>query len=107
MGPTTLPCGTPVSVFLKVVISSVNFRYDSNVLQYAWGRIFLILNKRPGLHTSSDACVISRNTAEHTGFFKSSSYYIYYLVYLFYGRVFLSKSKLMVQDHSVFFLYQV
>jgi hypothetical protein len=39
-GPETIPCGTPASVFLKVVISllnspykSLSVRFDSNVLR--------------------------------------------------------------------------
>jgi hypothetical protein len=62
-----------------------------------------ILNMRPGCHTLLNACVMSRNAAEQYCFFLSSSYYPCKSVYLFYGKVFLSKFKLMIWDDSVFF----
>jgi hypothetical protein len=62
-GLKTLPCGIPASILLKVVISSSNctcnslsVKHDSNVLYYAWGRVFLIPNNKSGCHTLSNAC---------------------------------------------------
>jgi hypothetical protein len=47
-GPRAFPCSTTIAVSFMAVISSLNFawnglsvKYDSNILQCAWGRIFL------------------------------------------------------------------